>query len=313
MSKDKQFVFGHQNPDTDAIASAISYSYLENKRGENTEAVALGKPNDETQFALDYFGVKAPRVIKSALPEVNKVMLVDHNESQQSVSDIDKVTVTHVVDHHRVNFSKPQPMYYTAKPWGCCCSIIKSLFDKYGVEVPKKIAGMMMSAIISDTLLLKSPTTTPFDKKIIKDLAKIAGVDDIHAYGIKELKAGTNVDDKDAKTLIDTDAKSYTLGGKSIRIAQINVVDLNDITKRKAEVKQAMADENKSEGYDLFLGMVTDVLNSDSDLIAVGDPKLAVEQAFNGKLDADGMMKAPGVVSRKKQVVPPLTKALGKK
>ncbi|WP_407460628.1 DHH family phosphoesterase, partial [Lactobacillus gallinarum] len=157
---EKEFVFGHQNPDTDAIGTAIAFSYLQNKLGYNTEAVALGEPNDETAYALKKFGFKAPRVIKEAAPEVKAVMLVDHNEPQQSVSDIDKVKVTHVVDHHRImNFNTADPLYYRAEPMGCTSTIVWKMFNENGIEIPEKLAGLMLSAIISDTLLLKSPTT----------------------------------------------------------------------------------------------------------------------------------------------------------
>ena len=308
MDKDKQLVFGHRNPDSDAIDSAIAYSYLMNKLGYNTEPVALGKPNDETTFVLKHFHHAAPRVIKKASPEVKKVMLVDHNEPQQTVSDIKKVTVTHVVDHHRIaNFNTLAPIYYTARPWGCTSTILTVMFRERHVEIPAQLAGLMLSAIISDTLLLKSPTTTEYDVKAVKKLAKIAGVD-YHKYGVQELKAGTNVAGKSAQHLIDNDAKSYVMGGKSIRIDQINVVDLDDIMKRETEIKKAMHAEAKAKGYDLFLIMVTNVLDSNSNLIAIGDVSV-IDKAFGKKLGPDGSVNLPGVVSRKKQVVPPLNKA----
>lgn len=187
---EKELVFGHQSPDTDAIGTAIAFSYLQNKLGYNTEPVALAKPNDETAYALKKFGFKAPRVIKTASNEVNAVMLVDHNEPQQSVSDIDKVRVTHVVDHHRImNFNTTDPIYYRAEPMGCTSTIVWKMYHENGIEIPQNIAGIMLSAIISDTLLLKSPTTTDYDHKAVKSLAKIAGVD-YEDYGLKELKAG---------------------------------------------------------------------------------------------------------------------------
>ena len=192
----KELVFGHKNPDTDAIVAAKAYSYLQNKLGADTEAVALGEPNEETQFVLDYFKEPAPRVIKTASNEVDAVMLIDHNEAQQSVDDIKDVQVTHVVDHHRIaNFETSAPLYYHAEPLGCSSTIILKEFKQHGVEVPANIAGMMLSAIISDTLLLKSPTTTDEDVAAVKELAKIAGVD-YEKYGLDMLKAGTNLASK---------------------------------------------------------------------------------------------------------------------
>ncbi|KRM44775.1 manganese-dependent inorganic pyrophosphatase [Lentilactobacillus parafarraginis] len=305
----KELVFGHQNPDTDAIVAAKAFSYLQNKLGYDTEAVALGNPNPETNFVLNYFDEPTPRVIKTASNEVDSVMLVDHNEFQQSVSDIKDVTITHVVDHHRIsNFQTEQPLFYRAEPLGCCSTVIVKMFDENKIEIPAQLAGLMLSAIISDTLLLKSPTTTDQDKIAVKTLAEIADID-YEKYGIEMLKAGTNVAAKSDQELIDSDAKSFTMGGKSVRIDQINVVDFEDIDNRKDDIKNAMTKEAADKNYDLFLVLVTNVLNSDSKLLAVGEPLDAVEKAFNAKF-ANDTMPLPGVVSRKKQVVPPLTDAL---
>jgi len=307
---EKELIFGHQNPDTDAIGTAIAYSYLQNKLGYNTEPVALGEANDETAFALKKFGFEAPRVIKTAANEVDKVMLVDHNEPQQSVSDIDKVTVTHVVDHHRImNFNTTSPLFYLDEPVGCTSTIMYDLYRYNDVEIPKNIAGIMLSAIISDTLLLKSPTTTDKDKKAVEALAEIAGVD-YQSYGLEELKAGTNIADKSEEELIDLDAKSFELNGQTARVAQINVVDLPEAMERKDSFLKAMEDVSEAENYDLFMLLITNVLDSDSKaLVVVGNDnaKAAFEKAFGKVVDSE--IDLPGVVSRKKQVVPQLTEA----
>ncbi|HJD09118.1 MAG TPA: manganese-dependent inorganic pyrophosphatase [Candidatus Ligilactobacillus faecavium] len=304
----KELVFGHKNPDTDAIVAAKAYSYLQNKLGADTEAVALGEPNEETQFVLDYFNEPAPRVIKTASNEVDAVMLIDHNEAQQSVADIKDVQVTHVVDHHRIaNFETSAPLYYHAEPLGCSSTIILKEFKQHGVEVPVNIAGMMLSAIISDTLLLKSPTTTDEDVAAVKELAKIAGVD-YEKYGLDMLKAGTNLASKSDETLISQDAKSFDMNGTQVRVDQINTVDLNEVFDREDGLRAAIEKQNKENGYDLFLLMVTNILNSDTRLLVVGEPQSVVEQAFGKKLE-DNKMDLPGVVSRKKQIVPPLEAA----
>ncbi|KRN34003.1 manganese-dependent inorganic pyrophosphatase [Lactobacillus selangorensis] len=296
-------------PDTDAINAAIAYSYFENQRGYDTEAVALGEPNDEEKFVLNYFDQKAPRVIETAANEVDEVMLVDHNEFQQSVSDIADVTITHVVDHHRIaNFNTTLPLYYRAEPVGCTSTILWEMFNQYDVEIPAKLAGLMMSAIISDTLLLKSPTTTDVDREAVKALAKIANVD-YEKYGIEMLKAGTNLSSKSDQELIDQDAKTYTINGTTVRIDQVNTVDLSEVNDRKDGLLKAMEAESKDKGYDLFLLLATDVLNSNSDLYVYGTPTDAVEKAFSITLK-DQQANLPGVVSRKKQVVPQLTDAM---
>ena len=304
----KELVFGHQSPDTDAIVAAKAFSYLENKLGADTEAVALGEPNEETQFVLNHFNEPAPRVIEKAAPEVDSVMLVDHNEPQQSVSDIADLTVTHVVDHHRIaGFNTAQPLFYRAEPLGCCSTVIYKLFQENNVEIPAKLAGLMLSAIISDTLLLKSPTTTDTDVAVVKDLAKIADVD-YETYGLEMLKAGTNLASKSETELIDADAKSFELNGSTVRVAQVNTVDLAEVLDRQAAFEAAAKDENAANGYDLFLILATNILDSNSELIVVGAPTAPVEAAFGKKIE-NNRLNLPGVVSRKKQVVPPLTDA----
>ncbi|WP_069825354.1 manganese-dependent inorganic pyrophosphatase [Pediococcus pentosaceus] len=306
----KQLVFGHSNPDTDAIVAAKAFAYLQNQLGvADAEAVALGNPNPETAFVLAHFDEATPRVIETAANEVDSVMLVDHNESQQSVSDLNQVTVTAVVDHHRIaNFETSQPLFYRAEPVGCTSTILTKLFHENNVEIPAKLAGLMLSAIVSDTLLLKSPTTTDDDRKALEELAKIANID-VETYGLEMLKAGTDLSSKSELELVDGDAKSFDMGGKTIRIGQVNTVDLDDVFSREAALVKTMEEENQKNGYDMFLLLATNILSSDSRLLVVGEPKDIVEKAFNTELSDHNTADLPGVVSRKKQVVPPLMDA----
>ena len=304
----KILVFGHQNPDTDAIGAAIAFSHLQNQLGKDTEAVALGEPSEETQYALDYFKLAAPRVVASAKDEAAQVMLVDHNEFQQSISDIADVEILSVVDHHRIaNFETANPLYYRAEPVGCTSTIVLKMYKENQVAIPKEIAGIMLSAIISDTLLFKSPTCTPEDVAAAKELAELAEVE-LEAYGLDMLKAGTNLSDKTAAVLLDLDAKSFPMGEANVRIAQINTVDLNEVMDRQTELEEAMTDEMAKNGYDLFVLVVTNILDSDSELLVAGNAIDKVEEAFQTKLTNNRAL-LKGVVSRKKQVVPPLTVA----
>lgn len=302
----KILVFGHQNPDTDAIGAAISFAYLQKELGKNTEAVALGTPSEETQYALDYFNVPAPRIIQRAGEETSQVMLVDHNEFQQSIADIAELTILAVVDHHRIaNFETADPLYYRAEPVGCTSTIIFKLFKENQVVIPKEIAGLMVSAIISDTLLFKSPTCTPEDIDAANQLADLAEIT-LEGYGLDLLKAGTNLSDKTAAVLLDLDAKSFPMGSQNVRIAQVNTVDLSEILNRQAELEAAMTEENAKNGYDLFVLVITDILNSNSELLVVGSSLDNVEAAFKVRLENNRAF-LPGVVSRKKQIVPQLT------
>lgn len=304
----KVLVFGHQNPDTDAIGAAIAFANLQKELGIDAEAVALGEPNEETQYALDHFGLTAPRVVESVEAEAADVMLVDHNEFQQSISDIQTANILAVVDHHRIaNFQTADPLYYRAEPVGCTSTIVLKLYKEKNVAVPKEIAGIMLSAIVSDTLLFKSPTCTEEDVAAAKELAEAADVD-LDSYGLAMLKAGTNLADKSEAELLDLDAKSFPMADKTVRVAQVNTVDLDEVFARQEALKAAMIAENAEKGYDLFLLLVTNILNSDSELLVAGEPREKVIEAFNVQL-VDDRAFLPGVVSRKKQVVPQLTAA----
>lgn len=312
---DKILVFGHQKPDTDAIGSSYGFSYLSNHRPNgalNTEVVALGTPNEETQFVLDYFGVKAPRVVKSAKEEgVDTVILTDHNEFQQSISDIEDLTIYGVVDHHRVaNFNTAAPLFMTVEPVGSASSIVYRKFLEANVEIPKEVAGLLLSGLISDTLLLKSPTTHVTDHKVAKELAEIAGVN-LEEYGLAMLKAGTNLSTKTAEELIDIDAKTFELNGSNVRIAQVNTVDIPEVLERLSDIKAAINASMTANGYDDFVFMITDIVNSNSEIIALGAHPEKSEAAFNFTLADDHAFLA-GAVSRKKQVVPQLTETFNK-
>ena len=302
----KLLVFGHQKPDTDTIASAIATSYLINALSYEAEPVALGKPNAETSYALDYFNLKAHRVVETVANEVDAVVLVDHNEAQQSVADIKDVTVKAVIDHHRIaNFQTSDPLYYRAEPLGSTATILLKLFKEYEVELPANIAGILLSAVISDTLLLKSPTCTPQDVHAAEELAEIAGVI-LNEYGMAMLKAGTDIADKTAAEILNDDAKSFEMGTETVRIGQVNVVDINDVLIHKEEILKEMRDESKENNYNLYVLLITDIIENNSVAIVDGVGYRQFERAFNLPIQLNTVELA-NVVSRKKQVVPQLT------
>ncbi|MFB4260050.1 manganese-dependent inorganic pyrophosphatase [Niallia circulans] len=305
----KTLIFGHKNPDTDTICSAIAYADLKGQLGVETEAVRLGEPNGETLYALEAFGVNTPRLIEKAADETDRVILVDHNERQQSVSDIDDVQVLEVIDHHRIaNFETADPVYYRAEPVGCTATIIKKLYKEHSLDIPKPIAGLMLSAIISDSLLFKSPTCTEEDKQAAKELAEIAGVN-AEEYGLNMLKAGADISDKTADELLTMDAKAFALGAATVEIAQVNTVDTKDVLARQSELEKVITAKINDNGLDLFVFIITDILENDSVALVLGDKTAVFEQAFQTTLtNHTAVLK--GVVSRKKQVVPPLTEAI---
>ncbi len=304
------FIFGHKNPDTDTIASALVMEDLQKELGNDVQAARLGDVSDETQFALDYFKVQAPALLETPLKDKD-VILVDHNEFQQSADDISDATITMVVDHHRIsNFETAAPLYYRAEPVGCTTTILKKMYEEKGIEIKPEIAGLMISAIISDTLLFKSPTCTEQDKQACEALAKIANVD-LNEYGLEMLKAGASVKGKSPEFLLNMDAKSFNMGDKVVRIAQVNTVDVNEVLEIQEDVENEINAIIAKEQYDLFVFVITDILNSDSTAIALGKEQQVVTKAFNTELNGN-VAVLPGVVSRKKQVVPPIDELLGK-
>lgn len=304
----KVLVLGHKNPDTDTICSAIAYASLKNKLGVEAEPIRLGEINGETQYALDTFGVEVPRLVSAVADEAEAVILVDHNECQQSADDIDKVRILEVIDHHRIaNFETSDPLYYRAEPVGCTATILNKLYKENGVAIPKEIAGLMLSAIISDSLLFKSPTCTEEDVQAARELAEIAGVD-ADQYGLEMLKAGADLSDKSIAQLISLDAKEFSMGTNKVEIAQVNTVDTNDVLARQAELEQEIQAVIEKKGLDLFLFVVTDILTNDSTGLALGAKANVVEQAYNVSLENNTAV-LKGVVSRKKQIVPVLTEA----
>jgi manganese-dependent inorganic pyrophosphatase len=306
---EKVLVFGHKNPDTDTICSAIAYAHLKSTIGVNAEPVRLGEINGETQYALDYFQVNIPRLVEKVAPEASQVILVDHNERQQSADDIDEVRILEVIDHHRIaNFQTSDPLYYRAEPVGCTTTILNKIYKEHGVEIKKEIAGLMLSAIISDSLLFKSPTCTEQDIAAAREFAEIAGVD-AEKYGLEMLKAGADLSDKTVEQLITLDAKEFDMGNYKVMIAQVNAVDTKDVLSRQKEIETAISTVIADNNLDLFLFVVTDILTNDSVGLALGTMTNAVEKAFNTKLDNNTAL-LEGVVSRKKQIVPVLTDTL---
>ena len=298
---EKILVFGHKNPDTDTICSSIVMANLQTKLlGEEVVPCRLGEINEETKYALNYFNVEAPKLIEK-VEEGQKVILVDHNEFTQSVDGIENAKILAVVDHHRINnFQTSEPLFYYAQPVGCTSTVLFELFNTNNIKIEQNIAGLMLSAIISDTLLLKSPTTTDKDKKAVEELAKIANID-LSKYGLDMLKAGTNLDKYTEQELINLDAKSMEKDNFKYIIAQVNTVSIPDVLKRKEKIEEEINRVIKEKGLCLFVFVITDIVNSNSTAIVLGERTDVISKTYEIK---DNLAEMPGVVSRKKQVLP---------
>lgn len=296
-------VFGHKSPDTDSICSAIVMADLEKYLGNDTGvACRLGEISKETAYALNYFNVEVPKYIEN-IDDGTPVILVDHNEFMQSVNGIEKAKIMKVIDHHRIcGFQTAEPLFYMAQPVGCTSTILFEIYKMNNIEITPTIAGLMLSAIISDTLLLKSPTTTKKDVKAVEMLSQIANVD-YRVYGLDMLKAGTDLSDYSAEDLINIDAKCVDMNGNKVKIAQVNTVDIEAVFENQAELENVINNTISNEKLDLFVFAATDIVNSNSEALVLGKRTDIVEKAYNVKLENNRTF-LPGVVSRKKQMLP---------
>ena len=300
-------VFGHKNPDTDTICSAIAYVELKNKLGKDVKAVRLGEVNEETKYALNYFKVEKPELVENVAGK--EIILVDHNERTQTADGFEEAKVLELIDHHRIsNFNVDEPLYARVEPVGCTATIILKLFKENGLAPSKETAGLMLSAIISDTLLFKSPTCTQCDAKAGKELAEIAGVD-LKEYGLEMLKAGTALGDKSEAELLNMDMKIFEIDGEKIGVAQVNTVNEAEVLERKEKLLSEIDNIIAKEGLKFFMLAITNILTNDSTALVSGNGNDVIEKAFGEKVDSN-LVTLKGVVSRKKQIIPPLTKAI---
>ena len=301
----KTYIFGHKNPDTDTITSSLVMANFERKLG-NADAVAcrLGNINKETEYVLNYLGIEAPELIEGVEDGAN-VILVDHNSPKESIDNLENVNILKVVDHHKISLETSYPLFYRAEPVGCTETVMYKLYKENNVEVDKTIATLMVSAIISDTLLLKSPTTTDEDRKAVKELAEIAGIDP-EVYGLDMLKAGTDLSSFTIDEILHLDAKKIDFKEVKSLVNQVNTASIPEVMKMKADLEARMNEIIAEEGLDLFMLLITDIVNSNSQVIALGKDASLVEKAYNVKLE-DNTALLEGVVSRKKQVVPVMT------
>ena len=307
--ENKVIVTGHKNPDTDSICSSIVMANLAKHYGVDAKSVRLGNVNKETEYVLKHLKIEAPELVEK-VEEGQKLILVDHNEKAQSVDGRENAKVLAVIDHHRIaDFETNEPLYYLAKPYGCTSTILFEEYKKAGVEIDKTIGTLMLSAIVSDTLLLKSPTCTENDVKAVEELEKITGLK-ANEYGLDMLKAGTDLSTYSSQEVINLDAKMFEKNGKKIIVSQVNTADIDDVFSRREELEFAMEKEIAEKKIDLFIFVITDIINTNSKIIALGAEKELAEKAFGKKLDEFDSMMLEGVVSRKKQIAPPLLEVI---
>ena len=302
------YVFGHKSPDTDSVTAAIAYAELMKAQGEDYVPVMQGKLNPETETVLKRFGFAAPEVMTDAAGK--KVALVDHSDLAQAPDNLTANDVVAVVDHHKIgDVTTNQPIFFCNMPVGCTCTVLKVLYDLNGVAVAPKVAGLMLAAILSDTVNFKSPTCTPADKKAVKELAAIAGVTDCDELFMEMLKAKSAVAGVPAMDLLHRDYKDFDMKGKKVGVGQLELATLEQVAEMRDALYNAMKEQKGSERHSVLL-MLTDVVKEGTDLMVISDDPAMIESAFGKKLQGNSMW-TDGMMSRKKQTVPNLQKAFG--
>lgn len=303
MSQENIYVIGHRSPDLDSVAGAIAYAFLRNKL-EKTDLyipAITGKINKETEYVLNKFNFEVPEVLESAKDK--KVVLVDHNEFSQSVTGIEEATVEEVLDHHKVDFSYSSPILFRVFPWGASCSIIAQEFEVNSVDISKEMAGIMLSAILIDTVITKSPTCTDKDISIIEKLSALAGISDWQDFGIELFRVRSSVNKLGAEEIVKGDFKVFVLKQGKVGIGQVETADLGEFENREDELLETLDRIKSKENYHTVILFITDIIKEGSLFLIKTDDKEKLDQAF-GVDFATGKAFVEGIMSRKKQVAP---------
>ncbi|OKY78124.1 MAG: Inorganic pyrophosphatase/exopolyphosphatase [Candidatus Methanohalarchaeum thermophilum] len=305
-NKNKKYVVGHKKPDTDSIASAIGYAnYKKEESGINAVPVRAGELNPETKFVLDKFDVEKPSILEDASDK--DLILVDHNEINQAVDNVKDANIVEVLDHHRIaGIETESPIYFHTEPIGSTSTMVAEKYLNSDIRLEESIAGVLLSAILSDTVVHRSPTNTKRDEEIASKLADLVNVG-IEEYGKEMLKKKSKIGKKSPKEIILGDFKEYEIGKEFIGIGQVETVTPEEVIDQKEDLIKEMESISNERGYDLLLLLITDLLEEDSEALTVGPKSKAIEDAFDTKIENQSTF-LEGVLSRKKQVVPRLRK-----
>ena len=296
------YVFGHTSPDSDSIVGAISLSYLKNQLGEDCVPTRQGDISAETEFILNKFDGQMPELKTSVAGE--NVYLIDFSDKAQAPKDIMEATILGIVDHHKLgDLTTDTPLECWIRPIGCSNTVVYEMFKAHNIEIPKNIAGMMMCAILSDTVIFKSPTCTKVDTKAVKELAQICGIEDYKALAMEMFIVKSATEGASARNLNTRDYKAFEMNGAKVGVNQLEMVDISSLDARKDEILTDMVKMKEEEGLHTMLVLLTDIMKEGSQLLCVSDDVSKIETAFDTKLE-NNQVWLDGVLSRKKQVIP---------
>jgi len=297
------YVFGHKVPDSDSIVGAISIAYLKNQvEDEEYIPARQGEISAETEFILNKFGGKLPELKTSVAGE--KVYLVDDSDSRLFQDDINEATILGITDHHKLgDLTTNAPLEMWVRPIGCSNTVVYEMYQSYGVKIPKDIAGMMMMAILSDTVIFKSPTCTKVDTKVVKELAQIAEIEDYKTLAMEMFIIKSAVDGATTRELNTRDYKEFDMNGSIVSVNQLEMIDISALDDRKEEILADMKSMKEEKNLHTVITLLTDIMKEGSQLLCISDAPHKIEVAFDKKLE-NNQVWLEKVLSRKKQVIP---------
>ena len=300
-------IFGHRSPDTDATASALVWEWYLNSKGKNAKAYVLGTPNTEALFVLDYWGFSVPEILESVSAD-DTTVIVDTNNPAELFDNINETNIVQIIDHHKLvgGIETAAPIDICIKPLASSASVMYTMLSKDELEaMPKEVKGLMLSCILSDTLEFRSPTTTDFDKTIAQSLAADLGLN-INDYATKMFEAKSDVSAFSDVELIKMDSKKYEVNSKKYRISVLETTAPNIVLERKDSIFESMESVKTEEELDEVLLFVIDILKEEATLFVPNEAVKSVAKTSFGKEANDDLVVLPGIVSRKKQIIPAL-------
>lgn len=278
------------------------FLYFLNKIGREATPARQGELNPETKFILDKFGFEAP-VLKTSFAG-DELFITDYSDIAQAPQDLDKTTVVGIVDHHKLgDITTSAPLECWIRPVGCTNTIVKEMYDYHKVEIPANIAAIMMCAILSDTVIFKSPTCTALDIQVVKELSKICGIEDFGALGMEMFKVKSEVEGTPVRDLVMRDYKNFDMHGFKVGVGQLEVVDGSVFDKIKDDLMEDIKKVKDEQNLHTVALLLTDIMKEGSEVLVVSNDTSIFEKAFNCKLE-DGKVWLDGCLSRKKQIIP---------
>jgi manganese-dependent inorganic pyrophosphatase len=305
------YVIGHKSPDLDSVAAAISYArYKNNLEGTDAYQPAVaGELNRETEYVLRKFNFEKPEKLSNL--KRRNVILVDHNEFIQAQDGIEEANIYEVLDHHKIDFKFTEPIAFLSIPWGSSNSIIAKLFSDKHMAPDPKLAGLMLSAILVDTVITKSPTTTDADRNIIESLSSIAGIGNWREFGMEIFRVRASVSELSAEQIIKSDFKDFNFKAGKFGIGQVETVDLADFASREDELLKNLSKIKEDGGYHTVVLFITDIINEGSKFFISTSDSNGVSRALGKHLENERTY-VEGILSRKKQVIPMFTEVFDK-